>query len=215
MALLLSAFIIFILLVGSEVLWRKKILRGENARKFVHIIVGTFIAFWPYFMSWREIQLMSLALLVVVVLSWNMNVFHAVHEVKRRTMGELFFPIGIGLAALLTTTPIIFTAAILHLSLADGFAALMGKRYGLLQQYKIGNYTKTLVGTITFWIISTLIIATTLILGVADINWALLPLIIWLPLMATVVENFAVMGLDNVLVPLLIIVVLNYLKVAH
>jgi hypothetical protein len=39
--------------------------------------------------------------------------------------------------------------------------------------------------------------------------WPLWPLLVWLPLAATLVENIAVAGLDNVAVPLLIIVVLR------
>ena len=37
--------VVFCVLVASEVGWRKSWLRGEVGRKFVHISVGTFVAF--------------------------------------------------------------------------------------------------------------------------------------------------------------------------
>jgi phytol kinase len=200
---------VFALLLVSEALWRAKIIRGEVARKFVHIGVGTFVAFWPYFMSWQEIILMSVAFLVVVLLSRKRSIFHAVHEVARPTQGEAFFAIGIGLSALLMPSPMVFTAAMLHLSLADGLAAVVGKHYGSLHQYRVRNYVKTLAGTCTFYLASTIIITGTVLLSGNQITWPLVPLLVWLPLAATVLENFAVGGADNVVVPLLIVIVLQ------
>lgn len=212
MSLLIAILIVFLILVLSELLWRTKKIRGEDARKFVHITVGTFVAFWPYFMTWREIQIMSLAFLIVILISWRVNFFRSVHEVKRHTWGELFFPLGIGLSALIMPPPIIFTAAILHLSLADGFAAVVGIKYGMGRKYSISRYTKTILGTVTFWSISTTIVVLTVLLSQNGLSWPLLPLLVWLPLVATVVENVAVAGTDNIFVPLLVI---GTLQLAH
>ncbi|MEI7682755.1 MAG: hypothetical protein WCJ24_00445 [Candidatus Saccharibacteria bacterium] len=201
------------ILASSELLWRKKVIKGENARKFVHILVGTFVAFWPYFMSWQQIQFMSLAFLVVVVISMQKHIFHAVHAVNRQTWGEFFFPIGVGISALIMPAPIVFSAAILHLSVADGLAAVIGKKYGKNHQYKIGNYSKTLAGTLAFFLTSLIIVYITVILSGSQITLALVPLLICLPLAATAVENIAIAGTDNIFVPLLIIVVLQAAKI--
>jgi len=209
------------LLVTSEVLWRAKLMRGEVARKFVHISVGTFVAFWPYFMSWGQIVLMSAAFLVGILgshylskyLPKNLQIFHAVHSVSRRTRGLIFFPVGIGLSALLSPEPIVFTAAILHLSLADGLAAVVGKRYGLMHQYKVHNYTKTLAGTATFYLVSTIIVISVILFSGTPITWPVVPLLVWLPMAATLIENLAVAGTDNIFVPLLIIIVLQATQV--
>lgn len=215
MGLVIATAIVFGMLVMSEVLWRRKVIRGELARKFVHILVGSFVAFWPYFMSWRSIQLMSVAFLAVVVVSQRIRIFHAVHEVSRKSWGEELFAVSIGLAAWLTPSPLVFAAAVLHLALADGFAALVGKRFGMLHQYRVGDYTKTLAGTCTFWIISTIITATVVLLGAPGngVLWPLLPLVVWLPLAATVLENVGIRGTDNLLVPMLVIAVLSLVHV--
>lgn len=209
MNIIIALAVVFILLAVAEVLWHSKHMRGETARKFIHITVGTFVAFWPYFMSWREIQVISLAFLLVVVLSWHQNIFRAVHGVDRKTWGELFFPIGIGISALLEPPAIIFAAAILHLSLADGFAAVIGGRYGHPHRYSIRNYTKTIAGSATFCLLSVAIVLCTVLLSQNGLTWPLLPLLIWLPLVATLVENVAIAGTDNLFLPLLIIAVLQ------
>jgi phytol kinase len=217
MEMLIAGAVVFALLVTSEILWRARLVRDEFARKFVHISVGTFVAFWPYFMTWQQIELMCLAFLVTILtvgylmryLPKYLHIFHAIHAVSRKTRGEVFFPVGIGLSAMLMPSPIIFTAAILHLSLADGFAAVMGKRFGVLHQYKVRNYTKTLAGSATFYVVSTLIVTMSFVVSGTPITWPIVPILVWLPLAATLVENVAVGGTDNIFVPLLVIIVLQ------
>ena len=200
---------VFLILLASEWLWRKKHIRDELARKFVHILVGTFVAFWPLFMSWQQIELMSLALLAGVMISMQLNVFKAVHGVSRQTMGEVFFPVGIGLAAFFSHTPIIFTAAILHLSLADGLAAVIGKTFGFRHLYKVNGHRKSLAGSLMFLLTSMVIILGVVLHVDIPITGAVLAVMLLLPVAATVLENVAVAGTDNLLVPLLVIIVLR------
>lgn len=69
---LLIAFLgIGICLILGEILWRKRILKGEYARKFVHITSATFVAFWPLFLSNIEIALVSLLFIFALVLTKN------------------------------------------------------------------------------------------------------------------------------------------------
>ncbi len=207
----LAISVVFGILALSEWLWHKKKLRGESARKFVHLTVGTYVAFWPYFISFKAIQLISLAFLVVVLLSQRYNIFKAIHGVGRSTWGEAMFAIGVGLAATLTTSKGIFTAAILHLSVADGLAAIVGGRFGKDNTYHIGKSSKSVAGTLAFWIASLAIVALTLTLD-PHLSTVAIPLLIWLPLAATLTENISMWGIDNVLVPLLIIAALSSLQ---
>lgn len=213
MGLLFAVGGVFALLVLSELLWRSKLIRGEAARKFVHIAVGTYVAFWPYFLTWRQIELMSFAFLVGIIISRQLSIFHAVHEVARKTQGEIFFPIGIGLSALIMPAPIVFTAAILHLSLADGLAAVVGTKYGMQHRYMVRNNIKTIAGTAMFYLVSTIIIVLAVTMSGQAITMSLVPLVLLLPLAATIVENFAVGGTDNIFVPLLIIAVLQTARI--
>lgn len=204
-----AVLVVLAVLIVAELLWRSGKLRGESNRKLVHIVIGTFIASWPYFLSWPQIGLLALGGLLLVLLAGQSKHFHVGYDVNRRGHGDIFFPIGVGLAAFISTSPLIFTIAILHLSLADGLAAIVGLRFGKGHQYKVRQYIKTVFGTLTFWVVSTLIIVFSLLLSPGFLHWPLWPLLVWLPLAATLVENVAIAGLDNLAVPLLIIVVLR------
>ncbi len=208
----LSVLAAFALLVIGEALWRAKILKAELGRKFIHITVGTFVAFWPFYMSFRQIQLIAVAFFVVVTASRSLNIFKSIHAIDRKTWGDVLFAIGILLASSITSSKWIFLAAILHLSLADGLAAVIGSNYGKKHQYKVLGFTKSVVGTATFWLVSLLILITVITLGGANYYIVTFTAILLLPLTATAIENIAVYGLDNLFVPLLIVVVLSQMS---
>ncbi|MGH7237160.1 MAG: hypothetical protein ACREGF_01350, partial [Candidatus Saccharimonadales bacterium] len=205
--LLLVAAGIFIVLIMAEGLRRRKIFSPETTRKFVHILTGTFAAFWPYFLSWGQIEIMAGALLAVIFLSKYFNIFKAIHLVERRTFGEILFAVAIGLVAIITHDPLIFMAAILHMSLADGLAGVAGKRFGRRNSYTVFGQTKSIVGSATFWLSSLIIISLYFILSHAV--GAVLA-IIFLPLIATALEAAGAWGIDNFLVPVFIALALTF-----
>lgn len=203
-----SLALIFILLVINEIAWRKGKLEPETARKIVHVIAGSFIAFWPLFMSWRTIQILSLVLFLGVFLSYKFGFFGAIHNVKRRTSGELWFPVGIGLCAVFTEQPWIFTVAVLHLALADGFAAIVGSKYGIIH-YRIGPHSKSIVGSFVFLVISFILCMFAYIVLSDELPGTSLAVFAITPFLATAVESVSRRGLDNVLVPLVVVFALG------
>jgi phytol kinase len=201
-SLLLGIGPIFILLVLSEILWRVKLLRGEFARKVLHILIGSYVAYWPFFMSFTFIQIISVAFIVGVVVSHKLGIFHAINDVKRKTWGDILYGAGIGLTAAFTTSPWIFAVAVLHMSVADGFAGLLGSRYGKNNQYKIFGYKKSVVGTMTFVLLSYMIL---ILFGPSHPFQTSAILVVFLPYFAAIVENVGVRGADNIFIPLLIV----------
>jgi phytol kinase len=204
---------VFFILFTDELLWRLKMLRGEKSRGLVHVLVGSFVAFWPFFMSMRAIQIIALAMLVVIAISRKYHIFQSIHAVKRRTYGEFFFPISIGLAALITRTDLIFMAAILHLSLADGLASLVGTRWGGKTKYNFLGQTKSWLGTGVFYVISLGIISAVTFGHMDLFLHANVWLLALLPVVAALTEGVAVYGTDDLIVPLLVVGVLQYLHI--
>lgn len=200
-----AVLIVFVLLLASEIWWRRRQVHGEFSRKFVHITVGSFVAFWPFFLSWRQIEVLSLAFLLVVTASKYLRVFQAVHSVQRPTWGELFFAAAVGLVALITHDKWIYMAALLQMGLADGLAAVIGVRYGNRLKYLVLKHPKSIAGTLAFFVVSFGILA-------AFGHWSGMPLglnyILAVSALASVLENLAVFGLDNLLVPLFVALVL-------
>jgi phytol kinase len=207
----LSLIAIFVLLVATEILWRSGKLHVETSRKIVHIGTGAIIAFWPYFLDWTAIQLLSLAMLAAIFVSYRYHILKSIHSIKRLTIGEILYPAGIGLCALLEPAPWVFMLAILHLTLADGLAAIIGIKYGKHTSYNVMSHGKSLAGSFTFFLTSFLIFT----IGSLLIPDNALPMMIFGFLGAaailTFVENVSWYGLDDITVPISAIVILTML----
>jgi len=199
-----AVLVVALLLLCNEWWWHGK-KHGEASRKFVHITVGTFVAFWPLFLSWSQIEFLSLAFVAVVLVSRQFNIFKSIHSVQRSTWGELYFGAAVGLVALITHQPAIYVVALLHMSLADGWAAIIGHKYGGRFTYRVLGTRKSRLGTLTF-----LVVSLAILVGFAQQQN--IDLGIWLALIAggaTILENVAIRGLDNLAIPLFVAVVLG------
>jgi phytol kinase len=201
MYVILSVLAVLLVLILSEFGWRKHLLDNEVGRKFVHISVGSFVAFWPFFLSWQEIRWLSLAFLIVVVVSSRLKLLRAINSVQRPTYGEVFFAITVGLLTFITHDRAVYAAALLQMSLADGFAAIVGTRFGRDNKYHVLGHTKSVVGTATFVIVSVLLLLGYNTFNSHDISVAA---ILLASTGAALLENISPLGLDNLTVPLYI-----------
>lgn len=202
------------ILLGAEFLWHTSIFKkAETPRKIVHILTGVYIAFWPLFMSFEWIQVLSMLLFVMVFASKRFRLFRSIHSVDRPTYGELLFPLGVLVSATFAQSGWIYMAAVLHLSLADGFAALVGVRYWPKFGYRIFGQAKTYIGTGVFYITSLVIIAGTMLLDPAAYGSNVPLVILFLPLATAFIENISPYGTDNLLVPVVVIAILGSLRV--
>ena len=206
MKLLITLVVILVVLLVNEYLWRKKKIHGELGRKLVHIIVGSFVAFWPFYLSWGNIEFLSFSFFLVVLISKKTHFFEAIHSVQRSTWGELFFAVSVGLIAIVAADKWIYMAAILQMSLADGLAAVIGTNYKLGIRYQVFGHTKSILGSLTFFIVSLLVL-------IAYAHFAphqtFKMIYIVYALGATLLENIGVAGLDNLVVPVFIAVILR------
>ena len=205
MSFILAVIAVFVVLCLSEIWWRKRQPKGEFSRKFVHITVGTFVAFWPFFLTWNEIRLLSLAFIVVILVSKWFGIFKAIHSVQRPTSGEVYFAVVVGLLTFIRHSKAIYATSLMIMSLADGMAAITGVKYGKRNRYLVFGHPKSVVGSLTFLAISVAILS--------YYSWHSQELglvyIAVLSLGATAAENFGIRGLDNLFVPLVIAAVLS------
>jgi phytol kinase len=206
MNVLFAIAVVLVLLIANEYWWRHRRVHGEMSRKFIHITVGSFVAFWPFFMSWHTIQFISAAFLISVVVSKYFNVFSAIHAVQRPTWGEVYFALAVGFTTLITTNKWIYMTALLQMSLADGLAAVLGVKYGKRRHYLIMGHPKSVAGTLTFFVVSFLLLG----MFSAFSGFQLSPFfVIGLSSGAALIENIGVGGIDNLLVPIFIATILE------
>ena len=197
-----------VFLFSVEYLSRKRKYPPEITRKFIHISGGTVAAFTPWFLTWHQIEEIAAVLFIIILISRVFHVFDSINSIKRTSIGDLLFALCIGLVAIIAHDRLIFAAAILHMSLADGLAAVAGTSLGKKTGYKVFGQQKSLVGSGVFWLCSVLILLWYLALSHTSANWAV---IIWLPLLATGLEAVGLDGTDNLLVPVVVAIILNRL----
>jgi dolichol kinase len=214
LAFLVCIFGLLALLITTELLGKHKILKGEYLRKFFHITAGSFIAFWPWLVSWRTIQVLAVGMLAVMIAGrfFGNHRYHG--RVRRVTYGDMFFALAILICSFITTNSIFFALAILEVALADGLAAIVGISYGKQWGYKAFGYSKTVIGTMVFWII-TVEILTAGVLASHDVftYGDYFYILLLMPPVLTLLENLAVLGIDNLIIPILTIAILRLFQV--
>ncbi|HVS79236.1 MAG TPA: hypothetical protein VHD84_03045 [Candidatus Saccharimonadales bacterium] len=201
---------IFGLLVIAELLGKYKVLKGEYHRKFLHISAGSFIAFWPWLVSWGIIETFGLVALAVMLVNRYWSLLNYRGRIGRATYGDIFLALAISAAAFLTHSNVFFMVAILEVALADGFAAVIGITYGKYWGYRVFGHSKTIIGSMVFWLSSVFILGVGLLPAHGLIplqNYYLILLLA--PPVFTIAENVSLLGLDNLVIPLLTVAILR------
>lgn len=211
LSILLSLAGLFLLILITEYLWQKKYLHIETARKTIHITSGVFIAFWPLWMSWNAIITISVLMFLVVLVSRRLKLFNSIHGVSRLTRGELLYPAGIGLAAYIAPSTAFFWIAVLNLALADGIAAIVGRQLGVLNGYHILGHKKSVAGTIAFFVTSSIIFSSGVYAASFVEYFPFFQAVILFPLIITGLENISWYGLDNLTIPVGVVILLSSL----
>ncbi len=197
-------------LLLAEELWRHKVLHGEAERKFVHIGVGSFVASWPWLMSFHWITVIGAILLAGVIANRLFHSSHLLGEVRRTSIGDLLLPIAIMVCSVLTHQKLFFVLAMLHLGWADGLAALVGENFTVRWSYHVLGQVKTVVGSLSFWLVSAALLtaAAPFMSGLISADHYAL-LVFLLPMVLTALEAIGVFGVDNIFVPVAVVLVLR------
>ena len=183
-----------------EVLNRLDLVHGEYSRKAVHISLGVILEWLPLYLSQQEIIVVCVIGFTLAVVDRYVRIYRSGFEVKRWTIGELIYPVGVAAAALLFDDPAVYTIAVLHIALCDGFASVVGTA---LQgkQYHIFGGQKSYIGSATFCVISFALLAGFL-LAVGTLTTTTLLFAFASAIVLSVVEGVFSGGFDNLAVPI-------------
>lgn len=199
-----------LILLADEILWRHKFLYGELKRKFVHIGATCFIAFWPWLISWKTIQAIGIGMFIGLVINRYFKTLHYLGNLRKKSLGEFFLALAVLACASITDEKIFFAIAMLHVALADGLAAVIGSRFRASFRYTVFGQTKTVIGSMVFWSVSLIVLGVGALSAHAIIpyeNYAVL--LFALPPILTVLENMSVLGSDNLVIPVAVILALQ------
>jgi phytol kinase len=235
---LLSVGVIFAILFVGEQLRQNKLLKGEYSRKFVHILTGCFVATWRFYLPIEYVVGLAVLLgLVVAGGSWlhtfgewltkviapkKTSAFAFLRPVfstlgfektigtTRRSAGDFLFAAAIAASAIIAKAPWIFCLTILHMALADGLAAVLGVKYGKRNQFTMFGQKKSVVGSVTVFLVSGLLLLSAGPLANHPECW-----IVFFPLIPVYAGLIALSeaalgyGLDNIVLPTIVLIVLN------
>ncbi|MFB2921850.1 diacylglycerol/polyprenol kinase family protein [Aerosakkonema funiforme] len=188
----------------AELLHRFTSTDAEKIRKVVHIGTGQVIllAWWLQIPAWVGISASILAS-AITLLSYKFPILPGINSVGRKSLGTFFYALSIGILTACfwpLQQPQYAALGILVMTWGDGLAALIGQRFGK-HPYKVWDIQKSWEGSLTMALVS-YIVSTVIFLGVEGNIWQTWVIPIPIAIIATALEAFSKLGIDNITVPL-------------
>ncbi|WP_458403159.1 diacylglycerol/polyprenol kinase family protein [Methanobrevibacter sp.] len=213
LALIVVYIYVAIIFVVSELVLKT---RPEVSRKFLHIMVGNMIFAMPFFSDpWVMVWFLTLPITIALFFLTEYSPVKIKNSVTEsgHALG-LFFYAGIWtllIAIFAMIAPAddpkyyiwIVALAIVPMVYGDGFAALIGQKFGRVK-YTIFGGTKSLEGSLTMFVITTVMsvfvwmVFTSIGCAMPEFN---IVNIIMISAVATVCEALSYGGIDNLSVP--------------
>ena len=188
----------------AETLHRRTPTNSELARKVVHIGSGNVIlvAWWLKIPTWVGISA-SIIASIIALLSYYIPFLPGINSVGRKSLGTFFYAISIGvLIAWFWPLQQFHYAAIgiLVMTWGDGLAGLFGQKFGQ-HPYEVWGMKKSWEGSLTMAVTS-YVVSCLILLSVQGNVWQTWLVPVAIALVATALESFSKLGIDNLTVPL-------------
>lgn len=192
------------LVLLAETLHRFANADSELTRKIVHIGTGNVIllAWWLNIPAWVGICASIIASLIAL-LSYYVPILPGINSVGRKSLGTFFYAISMGLL-IAWFWPIqqyqYAAIGILIMAWGDGLAGLIGQNFGK-HSYEVWGIKKSWEGSLTMAIAS-YSVTSLIFFAVFGNLWFTWLVSIVIALVATALEAFSKLGIDNLTVPL-------------
>lgn len=188
----------------AETLYRRLSANSELARKVVHIGTGNVIlvAWWLQIPAWIGI-LASIIASVIALSSYYIPFLPGINSVGRKSFGTFFYAISIGILIAWFWPLQQFQYAalgVLVMTWGDGLAGLIGQHFGK-HPYEVLGMKKSWEGSLTMAVTS-YAVSCLILLSVQGNTWQTWVVPIAIALVATGLEAFSKLGIDNLTVPL-------------
>jgi phytol kinase len=176
----------------------------ELVRKIVHIGTGNVILFaW-----WLNIPASvgitaSILASAVTLLSYLFPILPGINSVGRQSLGTFFYAVSIGVLVAWfwhLQQPQYAALGILIMAWGDGLAALIGQRFGK-HKYQVFEAQKSWEGSLTMAVVSYIVCSLIFLFTLGNV-WQTWLISLAVALVATCLEAFSLLGIDNLTVPL-------------
>jgi len=201
--LTLVAVWLAIVVLTAEGINRFKAASAEVVRKVVHIGVGNIIllAWWLQIPLWLGVSA-SVLFSAVALLSYRISILPSIDGVGRKSLGTFFYAVSFGVLIAWfwsVQQPQYAVLGILVMTWGDGLAAIIGQRFGR-HLYKLWGEQKSWEGSLTMAIVS-YVVSVSVLLSVQGAIWQTWAVSLGVATIATVLEAFSNLGIDNLTAP--------------
>ena len=196
---LIGIYIVFIFLI-SKLLKNFYPNNQELLRKIIHIGMGPLIPLAKFLeIEQSAAQYFAGGISILILINYIYKLFPIIEDIDRQSFGTFFycFSLLILISLFWEQDPLALTSGFFIMTFGDGLAGLIGKNFKS-KSWKIFNQKKSIIGTTTMFLISFLVVS---ILGYKnnlDFNYYYF----WIALLATVLEQISIIGIDNFSVPI-------------
>lgn len=202
LGVLVSFGFVFFILIAVTMIQKLVGLNEEFSRKAVHILVGNWVFLALYFFdNWIWASIVPLCFILLNAISYRKSLFTAMERGSGDSLGTIWYAVSLLILTFIAfyfVKPYVLLGGILAMAYGDGFAAVVGSRWGNVT-YPAKFSEKSLEGTMTgflFIFIVTTAVAQVYLPG----NSFLIGLICGI--MGTLLELLTPNGLDNLTLPL-------------
>ncbi len=172
----------------------------ELPRKIIHIGIGPLIPIAQFLEINKNSALVFTGIVsLMVIINYAYKLFPSIEDVERKSYGTLFYCLSLFILIFLfwDKDPYALITGFFIMSFGDGLAGLIGKSFNS-KSWIFFKQKKSFFGTSTMLLISLIVVSS---VGYAQQNSLNLNYFT-IAFLATVLEQFSVLGIDNLLVPI-------------
>ena len=206
MGILVSYLYIALVIIGARIFERKG---KEASRKFIHIMLGNwwFIAMYYFTNVWFA-AFVPATFVIINYISYKKDIIKVMEREKQDGLGTVYYAISLFILVIVSfgiyKTPSLGLIPNLVMAYGDGLAGLIGKVIKS-KKYKLSDTKKSVAGSITMFVISSILIGGYLAFWhqvefCATPHWPLVSALSGFAI--TAIEAISVKGTDNITVPL-------------
>ena len=203
--ILIYIFTIFLVAIGFR---RFNSNNKEVLRKIIHIGIGPLIPFAQYLKIDQNSALIFTGIIsLMVLINYTYKLFPTIEDVERKSYGTLFYCISLFILICLfwNKDPYALITGFFIMSFGDGLAGLVGKSFNS-NSWIFFKQKKSFFGTFTMFLTSLIVVCS---IGYAKQNSFNLNYFT-IALLATLFEQFSIIGIDNFIVPISSALLFNF-----
>jgi len=181
----------------------------EIVRKIIHIGIGPLIPIAQFLKINQNSALIFTGIVsLIVFINYKYKLFPTIEDVERKSYGTLFYCLSLFILIYLfwDKDPYALITGFFIMTFGDGLAGLIGKSFNS-KNWIFFKQKKSLFGTMTMFLTSLIVVCS---IGYAQQNSIYLNYFT-IAFLATLIEQFSVLGIDNLIVPISSALFFNFL----